>query len=345
MPVWDLIRNSFSSRGPIQFGSGTAPAVLIRGAGFPSSGSAGTGAQAATRDQYCGPGSIYIDTTRMTEWINEGSAASTYWTPTSPDQPGLVSISAKDFKGSDDKAVANGDTSAVLSPSGWTVLGDGVHENDSGAVVQVTEIGGRTPIRLSSSAAASGDLAALGFVIVAAAGPYQPDENDIGILDCVLTNVSAITARILGLGFIGLAPVGFTDPVTGSGTTSTLTLDDMAVMYAASTASDADRFIVAHSKSDDNSSQDYSSLTDLNTGVDMAAAATKQRLRIEIGPVDSTGAIVPMRAFIDKVLVATVANAVDESEELNPVIWISPTTTTIAIVDISRADFYMGIQA
>ena len=335
MPVWDLIRNSLSSRGPIQFGSGSAPAVLIRGAGFPTSGTSGTGAQAASRDQYAGPGSIYIDTTRMTEWINEGTAASPYWTPTSPDQPGLISVSAKDFRGSDSKANNDSATSVALAPSGWTVLGDGVHETDSGAVVQVTETDGRTPIRVTTSDAA-GDLAALAYAIVSAGGPYQPDVNGLAILDCILTNVSAITARIVGIGFVGLAPVGLTDPVTAATTITTLVNDDLALLYMASTAGDPNRIIAAHNKSDAAGTQDYSSDTDLNTGVDMAAAGTKQRFRVEIG------ADGDMRGFIDKVEVFDQPIAVDVDDPLNALIYISPTTSTLAIMDVARADFYMG---
>lgn len=297
-------------------------------AGPPKSGTAGTFAGEI------GVGDLLVDTANGVVFVNEGTSASPYYTPL-PNQSPLVQIGAEGFLGSTGKALADTATSVVLSPSGLTVLGDGVHEGDSGAVVQGAEANGQVPIRLTTSDAA-GDLAGLFTPVVAGAGIYQPDTNQLGVIDCRLTNVTNILTRIVGVGFLGLAPVGTTDPVTGATTITTLVDDDLALLYMASTATDADRIIAAYNAGNGAATQDYSSLTDLNTGVNMAAAATYQRFRVEV---DADGGV---RMFVDKALVFTGAAAtLDVDEELNAGVYVSPTTTTGVSIDVASALFTM----
>ena len=335
MPFWERVfRGAIAVRGPIKFGTVTGP-VLITGALFPKSGTSGTGAG------YAPKGSIYSETTRGTTWQNEGTQASPYWSPTSFDQPGLIAIHAGDFAGSDTKAEADTATSAVLGPHGFTILGDGVHETDSGALLAGSPAEGLLQaLRLSSSATAGGDLCALSTPVVSGAGIYQPDQHGMALFDVELTNISALTARIVFMGFAGIVAVGETDVVTAATTVTTLTQNDIAALYMASTATDADRIIAAFSKAGTPSTQDYAVLTDLNTGVNMAAAGTAQRFRVEV---DADGAV---RMFIAKVLVFTGAAAtLAVNQELNALVYASPTTTTQAEIDILRASFVMGRAA
>lgn len=302
----------------------------LSGTLMPKSGTAGDGVGTAPK------GSIYTDTTRGIRFVNEGTKAAPYWTPVSLDQPGLFAIDAPSFLGSDSKAVADGGTSVVLAPSGFTVLGDGVHEADSGAVVQAAAENIPPPIRLTTSDAI-GDLAALATPVVAGAGLYQPDANDMAIIDVELTNVTDILERIVYVGFAGIVAVGESDVVVAATTVTTLNQNDVAGLYMDSTATDADRIIAAFSKAGTPATQDFSVLTDLNTGVNMAAAGTAQRFRVEV---DGDGAI---RMFIAKALVFTGAAAtLAVNQELNALVYVSPTTTTNSDIDVLRATFVMG---
>lgn len=309
--------------------------IVYAGAGAPRSGPDGTGAG------FLGLGALYRDKERGTVWFNEGTIVSPYWTPISPNQPGLVAVGARHFEGSSEHLAAATATSAKISPSGLTVLGDGVHETDSSALVQVTEAGGVCPIRLTTSDAV-GDLAGLAMSVLAGAGVFQPDENKFGIIDATVRHVSAITGRIGFTGFVGLAPVGLTDVATIATTVITLVDDDLfGVMFDAS-AGDADRLYVAHNKSNEAADQ---TTTDgsRDTGVNIPAAGTKQRQRVEVDE-DGHG-----RVFLDKVQVYNSRDVdpdepvLDANEEANPVVSISPTATSVVAMDVLAAHIYMGV--
>lgn len=333
VPSYEVIPRALAVKGPIRFGQG-GDTSFIQGAEFPKSGPSGDGAG------HAGPGSTYFDRTRQTLWVNEGTRLSPYWSPVSFDQPGMVSIHTSDFLTSDGKAEADTGTSVILGPHGWTVLGDGVHETDSGAVVQGAAEGNKGAIRLSSSAMAAGDLAALCTPIVAGAGIYQPDQHGMGVIDVDLTNVAAITTRIVYVGFSGIAAAGQTDVITGATTVTTLVENDLAGLYMASTLTDADRIIAAWNAANGAATQDFSVITALNTGINMAAAATAQRFR---GEIDGDGAL---RLFIDKAQVFSVpAGTMELDQELNALVYVSPTTTTQAEIDVLRASFVMGRAA
>ena len=297
-------------------------------AGPPKSGTAGTFAG------QIGVGDLLLDTTNGVLWFNEGTKASPYYSPAG-EQPGLISIVAPHFAGSEGKALSDTATSVVLGPHGWTVLGDGVHEADSGAVVQAAAEGIMPTIRLTTSDAI-GDLAGLCTPVVGSAGIYQPDANKLAIIDVDLTNVSDLADRIVLVGFAGIVAVGETDVVVAATTITTLNQNDVACLYMDATATDVDRIIAAFSKAGTPATQDFSVLTELNTGVNMAVAATAQRFRVEV---DEDGGV---RMFIDKVLVFTGAAAtLAVDQELNALLYISPTTTTNVSADILRAAFHM----
>ncbi len=305
----------------------------LSGTLMPKSGTAGDGVGTAPK------GSLYRDVTRGTLWVNEGTKAAPYWSPITPNQPGLYSIDAPHFFDSEGKIESNTDTSEELTPSGWTALGDGIHETDSGVLVQTATQGDPGALRLSSSAAAAGDLCALSTPVVSGAGIYQPDDNDMAVIDVNIASVSALTARIIFCGFAGIVAVSETDVVTAATTTTTLTQNDIAGLYMASTATDADRIISAFSKAGTPGTQDFSAITALNTGVNMPAAGTALRFRAEV---DGNGAI---RLFLAKALVYTGAAAtLAVDQELNALVYVSPTTTTQAEIDILRASFYMGVS-
>lgn len=317
---------------PGSFRHGATGVEELSGPLMPKSGTAGDGVGSAPL------GSLYRDTTRGTLWVNEGTKAAPYWSPVSLDQSGLYSISAPHFVASDAKAEADTGTSLVLQPSGWTALGDGIHETDAGLVLQASVQGVPAPMRLSSSATAGGDLTALCTPVVSGAGIYQPDDNDMAVIDVSIASVGALTARIIYTGFSGLAPVGQTDVVTAATTVTTTVEADLAGLYMASTATDADRIIAAH-ETGGAGTQDFAVLTDLNTGINMPAAGTRIRKRVEV---DGDGGF---RMFLDKALVFTGdAAELDVDEQLNGLVYISPTTTTQAEIDVFNANFYMGVS-
>jgi len=207
--------------------------------------------------------------------------------------------------------------------------------------VQILEEGGKAPIRLKAFDGANGDLAALAVSVVAGAGVYQPDTNGRAIFDCTVRHLSAITARRFGFGFMGLVPVGVTDFATIATTTATLNDDDGAMVVMDSAAGDADRLYVLNVKG--NAADSIANLEAANIArsvANMAAAGTPQRFRMEV---DADGAF---RVFINKALVYTGATgALDVDEELNPIVYVSPTTTTHAEMDVLDFQFYMGEAA
>ena len=284
-------------------------------AGAPTSGTGGTLAGIVQ------PGGFLWDTSNGVLFMNEGTSLSPYWTPVGYDQAPLFGVHT-DWRDGVAMAVADSSGGLKVAGSGVRIFGQGVAENDSGAVVQTAGEGG-IECRLTTT-----DEVAHVVAIGMDAEVMQPDQHQLMVIDVEFTNVSAITARAMFLGFIGLAVDALDPVVTGASNTATLVLDDLAGLYFDSGLTDADRLYGVHNKSDADASQDLTA--DGNTSVNIAAAGTYQRLRVEIA------ADGDMLGFIDKLQVYSQAIALDVDEECSPVFYLEAQATSIKTANVKR---------
>lgn len=285
-------------------------------AGPPSSGTSGTLAGIAEA------GAVLWDTTNAVVFVNEGTRVSPYWTPQSFDQRALWGVWT-DFRDQAGKAVADTAAEAIVPGSGLRIFGQGIAETDSGLVVQTAGEGGNLG-RMTTT-----DEDAHTIAIGMEAGVMQPDQHQLLVVDCSVTHVSAITLRSMFCGFIGTAADALDPAVTGSTTTATLVQDDLAGLFFDVGFTDGDRYFAVHNKSDEAASQSISTGS-RDTGVDVAAAGTFQRLRVEI---NAGGDMV---AFIDKTQVFSLADALDADEECSPVLYLESTSTATKSMDVRR---------
>lgn len=283
----------------------------IVGAGGPLSGSISRADALPTGFNVCGFGSTYVDLTNGAIYVNEGTKTDLYWTPISFDQPGILGWWSN-FRDSVGKAIADTAATVTLVGSGIRIFGSGINETDSGFVPAIAEDGA---IGTLTASATSGKTAALGVGLTTSV-PYQPDSHGPLVVDSLCAQSAAITSRSFGIGFIGTAADALAMPVTGATLTLTLVQDDVALMLFDTGLTDGDRFFAAHNKSDEAASH-LTSATGVDTGVDVAAAGTYQRLRVEI-----TAAGV-MTCFVDKIQVTQISAALDVDEEIAPVLIIN----------------------
>jgi hypothetical protein len=281
----------------------------------PFSGSSGTLAG------QCEPGGIVKDVTNNILYQNEGTKASPYYTPVSYSQEGLLAYHSDGWKDQVSKAVANTDASTMLS-SGVRVFGQGIAETDSGAVVASAE--GGNEVTLTSTNEAS-HLAVLGTD----AGIFQPDQHGACIVVDAEFAVSAdLDTKTVAIGFVGTAADALDPPVTSSGTTLTLVQDDLVLALMDAALTDAAGIMIPHNKSNAAASIETTA-TGVDTGSDIEAAGTYQRLRVELQRTTTT---VKAVVFKDKAQIGSIADALDEDEECSPVLYIgSGTTSTEAL--------------
>jgi hypothetical protein len=283
-------------------------------AGPPHSGTSGEGVGVAHA------GDLLVDTTNQVLYINEGDATTPYWTPLA-DNPNIFGVFT-DFRDTVGKALANTDAAAIVAGSGLRIFGQGIAETDSGAVANAAAEGGYT-MRLTTT-----DEDAHTVAIGIAAGTMQPDQHSMLVVDTEITNVTAITARALFVGFLGTAADALDPAVTGATTVATLVQDDLAGLWMDAGLTDADRIFAVHNKSDESATQNLA--LDGDTSTDMAAAATYQRFRVEI---DADGDMV---AFIDKAQVYSTTEALDEDEECSPVLYLESQDTADISIDVKH---------
>ncbi len=299
---------------------------LSRARTWINSGPPRSGTSAGTGRGDVEPGDILTDKTNGVVYLNEGSKASPYWTPVSYDQAGLFGVQT-DFRAGLGKALADTAATVQLADSGLRVFGQGVEVNgDSGLVVGSAVEGGR--VARIHATNETDHLIAIGMP----AGVMQPDQHGQLVIDAELSNVSAITLRAMFLGFLGLAADDLDPAATWAGTTCTFVAVDIAGLAFSVDLTDVDRLFAVHDKGGAAATQDLSALGD--TSVNIAAAGTFQRLRVEIfGDGDFT-------AFIDKLEVYTAAIAVDVDEELSPVLYLETTSDVTKTLDVRRIAMY-----
>lgn len=303
----------------------------IIGSGFPRSGPSGTSAGVRAA-----PGIEYQDYKYGTKWINTGTLASPYWEMVG--DPGVGRTWGMRLNPHiAGTAISDTGTSNVRA-DGWTALGDGIAEADSGVLELAATEGGRA-LRLTASAT-SGKLIAMAPAVVTNAGPWQADQHYHGIIDVEVAHDTAITARREFLGMVGLAAVGLVSPITGATVTATLVQDDLSLLHMDTGYTAADHYMVASNKSDA-----AATVAVTDTGVVKAAAGVFDRLRAEfnLDPADATKVIAEF--YVNKVRVAVDTDALDENEEHNPVFGIVSLASATKIADIRNLVFVAGEKA
>jgi len=315
------------SEGLHQFGN-VRTDYFMTNAGAPLSGTT-----AGTFRDFAQPGAHLYDTTNDVEYVNRGTKASPYWQPTSYEQNGIRCVHT-DFRDVGDVAAVAGSAVEVILESGVRVFGQGLDENDSGlTVAAVAEIGNVATILTTNETA---------HVIALSMGDttpiFQPDTNGPHMIEVEFSNASAITARAVFCGFVGAVADALDPVVTGSGTTLTLVLDDLAGMFMDTGLTDADGIFLPHNKSNA-----AATIATTATGVDisqtMPAAATYTKWAVQIS------AAGVMTAFIDYVEVGTIAAALDADEEMMPVFYLEANGAAIKSATVKQIAMWSAIRS
>lgn len=284
-------------------------------AGAPTSGTSGTLAGVAEA------GAVLWDTTNAVQFVNEGTRTSPYWTPASFDQRALFGVWT-DFRDQVGVAVAATTDEVIVPGSGLRIFGQGIAETDSGLVVQAAGEGGS--VGRMTTTDEDGHTIAIGME----AGVMQPDQHQLLVVDAEVSHVSAITLRSMFLGFAGTAADALDPVVTGATTTATLVQDDLAGVFFDVGLTAASRLYGVHNKSDEAASQNLA--TDGDTGVNIAAAGTFTRLRVEINAGGD------MLVFVDKAQVYSRTDALDADEECSPLLYLESTSAAVKSMDVKR---------
>lgn len=276
------------------------------------------------------PGSLLRDVTSNVLYQNEGTLASPYWTPVAYDQRGLMGYFA-DFRDEVGKALADTAASVVLAGSGIRVFGQGVEVNgDSGlTVAQVAEVGPVATVQATNQAE---HLTALSFGDTTAM--WQPDTHGPLIIDIECAQLTDLADRAFFVGFLGAVADALDPCVTGSGTTITLVQDDLAGVVMDSGLTDAAGLMLVHNKSNAAASIDTVTDTEVDLAVDVPAAGTYARYRVQIA------ADGDMTIFKDKVEVGFQAIALDIDEECQPVAYVEAQTTTAKAMTVKTLAMY-----
>lgn len=298
-----------------------------RNAGAPLSGTSGTLAGVARA------GGLLYDESNGVLFVNEGTALSPYWTPVGYDQAPLFGVNT-DFRDQAGKAIADTGAAAFVPGSGLRIFGQGIEQTDSGLVVQTAGEGGSVGRLIATDQA--DHLAAIGM----SAGVMQPDAHQLMVIDVELAHVSAITLRALFVGFLGAAVDALDPAITFATTTATFAINDLVGVCFSVDLTDGDRYFTVAEAANVGGTQDLSAAGD--TGEDVAAAGTYQRLRVEIG---ADGAA---RAFLDKADLGEIYGptgagvhasgtvAGNPDEEYAPVVYLESTSAATKSADIRR---------
>jgi hypothetical protein len=296
--------------------------VLELSVAVPASGTSGTGA-----GDWAAPNCL-VRGSGGAVFVNEGTLASPYWTPVSYTQRGLLSWFS-DFRDGVGKALADTAATATLAGSGIRIHGQGIAETDSGVVVTMSDQGAVATLTTTDE-----DAHTVVLSVGAGTTPvFQPDQNGTCVVDAVVSQASALTLRSMFLGFCGSAADALDEVVTGATTTISFAAtigDDVAGLFFDTSLTDGDRYFAPHDAGNTNASI-ATSATGVDTGVDVAAAGTFQRLRVEV----SSGGAVTM--FIDKAQVTSFAAAtLDVNEEIHPVLILGSASAAVKSADVKQ---------
>ena len=317
-------------------GAATDEAVTRSGDGFPKSGPLGSFAGVAAVS------SRYRDINTGVDFVNEGTTESPYWSCVDPFHPRVFSNYRAAVGGG--VALSSTGTTAGSSLIPWGFAGDALDETDGGAPMSsgtVASIGYGYPVDVTTSATANTAIGMSpmpgGFFITWA----QPDIHGNMSFDVVCMQQTAITARSVFIGFGAQWVAASEGIVTGSGTTISFTAtsgDDCAGFYFDENLTDNDRWFFPYDKANTNASI-ATTASQVDTGVDVAAAGTAQRFRVEV---DTDGAV---RGFINKIQVVTLpAGTLDTTEEHVPVAYICNNANAAAkVMNVYKCDF-VGVR-
>jgi len=213
--------------------------------------------------------------------------------------------------------LAETDAAVYLVGSGLRVHGQGIEVNDSGMSVAYGLDGA---IATCTTTDEDGHTIALSFGgntemwTPAANGPYE--------VEALVTNSSAITLRAMFIGFAGAFADALDPVVTGSTVTLTLVQDDLQGLFFDASLTASSRWFNTHNKADAAASQAVTA-TGLNTGVDVAAAGTYQRLKVRI---EANGT---MKTYIDGVQVGEIFGAAATTVAVNPVLYLESASAAV----------------
>jgi len=291
---------------------------------FVNAGAPLSGSTNGTKRGAAPPSALLRDTTNDVLYVNEGSLASPYWTPISFDQNSLIAYHS-DFRDEVGKAIADTAATVVLAGSGLRVFGLGITETDSGlTVAQEAEIG---PIASLIATNEAGKLAAIGVGTTVL--PWQPDTHNVLTVEAIVTMLTALTVRSMFLGFAGTVADAMAPRVTGDTVTITLVDDDVAGLLMDQSLTDSDGLFAVHNKGNEAATL-ATTATGVDTGTDIAAVATYQRLRVEIS---AAGLMV---CFADKVEIASISASLDADEEVSPILYIESTDANTKTMKVKR---------
>lgn len=287
------------------------------GDGSPISGKTGI--------RFAGPGSIYTDKNNGVQYLNEGTLAVPYWTPTNFFHPALL---AGDTDWRDGVGKAHADTAVTISlvGSGIRIFGDGIAETDSGVVV-TRDLD--APVARATTTDEDNHLVALS--LGSSTVPWKPADNGPMVIDAEISQASAITLRRNFLGFLGTAADALVSPATGATITITLVQDDLAGLFRDVGLTDSAGWFTPHNKANAAASI---AVTDIDTGIDIPAAGTYQRLRVEITEDGD------MRCYIAKTLVMTVEAALSTIVAVAPVLLLASTSIAVKTMDVKRLSMW-----
>jgi len=299
-------------------------ATIFSGAAFPKSGTAGTTVRDGKGAQ---PGSIYLATTNDVAFVNEGTEASPYWTPVSMDQRGITGVDT-DFGDCTGRAgTVTSSSSLDASNTRLKYFGNLISENDANTAFTVSyPIDG--PLLTLGTENQDEAFSALGTGSTAAL--WKPNVNGTMVIDVNFTGITDIITRSIFCGFSASQDAALEEPVSGSTVTLTFEAtgtegDNVHGLVMDSQLTAASDFFLATNAANAAATQTTADAALTVAGV-MPAAATYVRTRVEI---DADGAI---RAFVDKVLVKTLAAAsATVGTALSPVFGQGNTTTTASL--------------
>lgn len=227
--------------------------------------------------------------------------------------------------------VAETDAAVRLAGSGLRVHGQGIAETDSGMVVAYGVDGAVATLTATNEDAHTIALSYGGDTEMwtpASHGPYE--------VEALVAQSSAITLRACFLGFAGTFADALDPIVTGDTVTLTLVQDDFQGLFYDAALTDADRWLNAWNNANGAATR-LVSVTGVDTGVDVAAAGTYQRLRVRV---EANGR---MKTYINDVQVGDVAAAAATSVAVNPVLYLESTST--ATKDMLVKEFWAASYA
>ncbi len=297
---------------------------FVAGNGFPSSGTTGT---TVYNGVGASAGSVYMDEDSGVQFVNEGTAASPYWSPTSMEQRGIVGVRT-DFSGAVGRlGTATTASSQDANVPGLRYFGTGIEENDATNTVQAITYPVGGPLLTMITENQANKLMALGYGHTTPL--WVPATNGVMVIDVTFTAITDILTRSIFCGFTGESAEAMKPPVAGDTVTMTFEAtgtegDNVHGLFMDSRLTAASSLFLPSVKANAAATV-TTTVAALTTASTIPAAATYTRLRLEI---DASG---NLRAFKDKAQIHLVAAGASTSVALSPAFAQANTTTTATL--------------